>query len=703
MEARDLLPEFGDLAQEERWDEFAAQLARRGLVWWFEMDVPAIRRHMAALRPRRSPGLSPRLLLLEGAASPLPADRDLRQVLRDVTLLYRMFRVNRDAEGAAAACGLAIAALWDFGVDWSRSRPWADRIDRLAERKDLSPLARSSALAFRALMLLFHQGNLDQTLAALELQRQAAEEARSAAMTLYGATLQALALAYQGRTERAGVVLEETAPFLDRAPRTSYARLYHRIMLGIVLSTAGRPGKACETLRNVGVDLAPEDWRVSVRLLLQGARLLAASLARHEDEVPLLEASVRQLAVGEQVHFFAALMQFSVGLFYLGAGRPYRALVHAERGERAAARAESLPTQTMIRVLQALALADLNEKEEAAARLDEAMATCQDQGWVLFAEGAALDRAAILADRGETDEARKLLDGVRKLLPRGRPLLSAFRPPEFTQRLLDRLEIRTGPAGARWTIPDPDRPVQIRSLGGFSLTILGHTVYDRRWRSSRTQQLLKLLLALGGEKVPVDRLTELLWPDALGDQARANLKTALARLRVVGLPPGAEALRWLHWKHGRLSLSRSVVFADCLVFETAARAALRNRSAREMVRALELYQGDFLSGDGSHGVIESRREALRHLHVRLVEGVADRADRDGFRGDLNDLLSQAVAVNPMSERLYALKMKELIRRGYPVEALRTFRQAEAFFRDTLGIPPGPALRLLANKAKGGSD
>ncbi len=701
METRDLLPEFEILARGGRWDEFATALADRGLAWWFEMDVPAIRRHLDVLRSHRPSGLSPRLLLLDGAASPLPVGREPRQVLRDVTLLYRLFQLNRDPEGAAAACGLAVAALWDFGLEWFRSDPWMERIDRLSDRSGISPLARASVLSFRALMRLFHEGDLDATLALLEGQLQAAGEARSAAMTLYGTTLQALALAYQGRTERAVVVLEETEPLLDRAPPTSYTRLYHRIMLGIVLCTAGRPAEAYEVLRRTGADLPPEDRRVSVDLLLQGARLLAACLARHGDDVRLLEAGVKQLAVGEQVHFFAALMHFSVGLFYLRDGRPYRALTHAERGERAALRAESRPTTAMTRVLQALALSDLNEKDEAAERLDEAFETCRRQGLVLFAEGAGLDRAAILADRGEAEAGRGMLDRVREMLPPGRPLLSAFRPPEFTRRLLERLEPRAGECGVGLLLPAPCRPVQIQALGGFSLAVLGNVVYDRRWRSSRTQQLLKLLLAFGGEKVPVDWLTELLWPDALGDQARANLKTAVARLRRVGLPRGAEPVRWLHWRHGRLSLSRSVVLADSVVFEAAARSVRDGSSPDAIAKVLDLYRGEFLPGDDSHGVIENRRETLRRLHIATVEHLVEVAGRTEGFPDLVEHLSRAVSVNPTAERLYELKMEELLRRGYPVEALRTFRQAEVFFHDTFGVAPGAALRRLAARARSG--
>ncbi len=697
-----LYPGFQELARAGRWNAFASRLAEEGLSWWFEMDVPAIGHHLNALEGHRPGGWSPRLMFLEGAVSPLPASRGPKEVLRDITFLYRVFQVQRDVEALAGACGLAVAATWDFGVEWSRCRPWLARIDSISGHPRLSPLARSSVLAFRALMHIFHSGDLEAALRVLENQRAAAEDARSAAMTLFGATLQAMALAYAGRTERAVVLLEETSPFLELASPFSYTRLYHPIMRGIVLCAANRPADAYEVLRAVGNGFPPEYMRVSVSLLLLGARLLAASLARHVDELPLLEANVRQLAVGEQVHFFAALMHFSVGTYYLRAGRPYKALVHGERGERAALRAESFAATAMNRILQAQALADLNEKDDAAGRLDQAVARCRKKRFLLFMEGAALERAALMVERGETERARDLLDEIRGLLPPGRPLLSAFRSPEFTQAVLARAGWGETPGiqGAGWA-PDPDRPVRIRALGGFSVTMLGHTVYDRRWKSSRTQQLLKLLLALGGEKVPVDHLVELLWPDAAGDQGRANLKTTLARLRRIGLPEGAEPVRWLHLRHGRLSLSRSVVFADVLAFEAAVREVREAPAAEKICGALDLYKGDFLPGDNAFGLIETRREELRRHHVRLVEHLVELERQGRFQGDLGEVVSQALAANPSAERLYVLKMEHLLRRGYPVEAIRTFQQAESYFRDAFGVRPGTELCRLVNLARRG--
>lgn len=236
--------------------------------------------------------------------------------------------------------------------------------------------------------------------------------------------------------------------------------------------------------------------------------------------------------------------------------------------------------------------------------------------------------------------------------------------------------------------------MQIEALGGFRMTIRGRPVYDRRWRSGRTQRLLKLLLALGGEKVAVIQLAELMWPDAEGDRAHASLKTALARLRGAGRMRGDPPLEWIHWKHGRLSLAEPLVATDSLAFEASAQAALTDDDPAALVESLGLYRGEFLPGEEG-GVIAHRRS-----HVSLLEALARKPNRAGAgTRDPIDLLSRAIEIDPGSERLYALKMEQELARGFATDALRTFRDADSYLREDQGVPPGAELARLAERAR----
>ena len=63
-------------------------------------------------------------------------------------------------------------------------------------------------------------------------------------------------------------------------------------------------------------------------------------------------------------------------------------------------------------------------------------------------------------------------------------------------------------------------------------------------------ELLKALVALGGESIPTEKLTDSFWPDTDGDQASSALSTTLYRLRKL-IGPDALILR-----DGRLTCPR---------------------------------------------------------------------------------------------------------------------------------------------------
>ena len=73
-------------------------------------------------------------------------------------------------------------------------------------------------------------------------------------------------------------------------------------------------------------------------------------------------------------------------------------------------------------------------------------------------------------------------------------------------------------------------PTKIFTLGRFEILI-----EDKPIDATRLQKkpliLLKALIALGGEGVGEETLSELLWPDAEGDAAYTSFRTTLFRLR----------------------------------------------------------------------------------------------------------------------------------------------------------------------------
>lgn len=161
------------------------------------------------------------------------------------------------------------------------------------------------------------------------------------------------------------------------------------------------------------------------------------------------------------------------------------------------------------------------------------------------------------------------------------------------------------------------RPVKIYSLGRFLIEIEGSPIRFAAKAQRKPLELLKALVALGGETVPVEQLTESLWPEAEGDKAQGSFASTLHRLR--GLI-GSAALR-----HGdaRLTLDPGCCWVDvgafsCLL-QQASRAVRAALALRDWVRRISRVATD----PGGEKLV---------LHAGIASGLVVCDLRDGRYG-----------------------------------------------------------------------
>ena len=137
----------------------------------------------------------------------------------------------------------------------------------------------------------------------------------------------------------------------------------------------------------------------------------------------------------------------------------------------------------------------------------------------------------------------------------GAEALSAGIETEYVTRLIRSRELpapRTMESAERW----PWR-VKVYVLGEPRLELDGSPYVSARKAQQKPLELLKALVAMGGEAVPWEQLADLLWPEAEGDLEASNFKTTLSRLRKL---LGQQDL--LLVREGALSLSREHCWTD---------------------------------------------------------------------------------------------------------------------------------------------
>jgi len=259
--------------------------------------------------------------------------------------------------------------------------------------------------------------------------------------------------------------------------------------------------------------------------------------------------------------------------------------------------------------------------------------------------------------------------------------------PDYVRRLV----------AARGLVPDetiaPDDwpwPLRIQALGGFSVARDAKPLAFRGKAQKKPMELLKALVALGGEGVEASRLSAILWPDASGDAAKVSFDSTLYRLRKLLANDAALVLH-----EGKLSLDRRQCWLDVWAFERVARAADETQAearpadetaaaARSLVAA---YPGHFLAGDEDQPWLIGMRDRLRSKLLRGVLALAKRLQEADRWENAVALYHRALELDNLAEDLYRNLMICYRELGRPSEALQVYRRCRELLSLVLGVRP----------------
>ncbi|MDH5353410.1 MAG: hypothetical protein OEY09_03105 [Gammaproteobacteria bacterium] len=168
-------------------------------------------------------------------------------------------------------------------------------------------------------------------------------------------------------------------------------------------------------------------------------------------------------------------------------------------------------------------------------------------------------------------------------------------------------------------------PIKICSLGEFQVAIDDRVLTEKELnRHKKPLELLMVLVAMGGQSIHQERLSDALWPEAEGDAARKNFDTTLYRLRKL---IGNQALSPL--QDSRLSLNSKVCWVDLHEFLHLA-TQHRQKPMIDVTaftpiwsRISDLYLGPFLQdANSSSWALATRKQAHDHF-LRLASYASD--------------------------------------------------------------------------------
>jgi DNA-binding SARP family transcriptional activator len=237
----------------------------------------------------------------------------------------------------------------------------------------------------------------------------------------------------------------------------------------------------------------------------------------------------------------------------------------------------------------------------------------------------------------------------------------------------------------------------IRLFGPLTVVDGARTLGPRDLGGARPKQVLEILLAARGHRVPTDRLADLLWGDELPENAAGSIQTFVSVLRR-HLTPDRELARELV-----VTEAEAYRFAvDMVELDLECFDELLGRSAHEpthlarrsLEEALALVQGDVLE-DEPYAVWAHE---LRHTyHGRVLGAHLDAADAALAELDYSAALAHteaAAAIDPFSERAHRTAMLALYALGRHHDALDTYRVFRTRLDDELGLEPTADTRAL---------
>ncbi|MGD0283875.1 MAG: BTAD domain-containing putative transcriptional regulator, partial [Dissulfurispiraceae bacterium] len=209
-------------------------------------------------------------------------------------------------------------------------------------------------------------------------------------------------------------------------------------------------------------------------------------------------------------------------------------------------------------------------------------------------------------------------------------------------------------------------------------------------------ELLKALIAFGGENVAEERLIDALWPDADGDLAHRSFDTTLHRLRkLIGNDKA------LQFQTGSLSLDPRYCWLDTRALErccTEIEVALKGGGKQDDEQGMEhlfekastLYGGEFLAADAEQHWAASMREQMKGRYSKVI-GAAGRywAGREQW-DKATAWFRIGIEVDNLAEEFYQGIMVCYRKQGQTAQAVKTYQRCCSALSAALDV--GPSLK-----------
>ena len=246
------------------------------------------------------------------------------------------------------------------------------------------------------------------------------------------------------------------------------------------------------------------------------------------------------------------------------------------------------------------------------------------------------------------------------------------------------------------SIPAVQRPqapavdLMVRALGPLQVLRQGTPIPASAWGSARPRELLVMLM-MNPEGCTKEQVGLAFWPEASTAQVRNSFHVTLHRLRrALGHP------EWIETAAERYRLAASLQWEiDAATFEKTVTTALKRRDHVALTRAVELYRGDFLDGEGAGDWHFPIRDRLQRLYVDALSALATAHAAAGQHEEAAATCRLLLARDPLHEEAWRRLMTSHAKQGERNQALKLYQQLTELLARELDAEPDPETTELA--------
>ena len=253
------------------------------------------------------------------------------------------------------------------------------------------------------------------------------------------------------------------------------------------------------------------------------------------------------------------------------------------------------------------------------------------------------------------------------------------------------------------TISNNGEQVRIYMLGGFKIAFGKAQISDQEKRTSKILKLLQYLIVHMHRLIPQSELIDVFCDGEAMRNPGNSLRTMIYRARSLLATAGFElADDMIISKSGGYTWNSNIPYIVDVdefeqLYETTITSSITKEHLDVLLRAVEIYKGDFLPDSAGESWVMPLGRRYRSMYIICVHKALKLLIEDNRSEEAERLCADALRVDPFDEKILEYRLRALLAQDKNQDALDEYKRMETMFFEVMGVSFSESLRKLYNQ------